>query len=98
MDTSLYESSPHIPKLELKMLKNRQKANFRRFQLNKPESPSTITLNTIYYGKGINISYDKQLFGSKDEISIMQQHCGGENLTVFTGFLESGGKNYYIFY
>ena len=46
----------------------------------------------IYYGKGINIPYDTQIFDPKDEISIMQQHCGGENLCVFSGFLEAGGS------
>ena len=46
----------------------------------------------IYHGKGINLSYDKRILGSKDEISVMQQHCGGENLNVYTGFLEAGGR------
>jgi len=41
--------------------------------------------------KGINLAFDKDVLGSKDEISVMQQHCGGENLTVFSGFLEAGG-------
>lgn len=48
----------------------------------------------IYYGTQIAIDYDKSRFQKKgDEIIVMQQHCGGENLTVFKGFVKPNGKN-----
>ena len=66
-------------------------SRFRSVYQPKPEyDPTMVTM--IYYGKGINIPYDTQVFDSKDEISILQQHCGGENLCVFSAFLEAGGK------
>ena len=52
--------------------------------------PTIVTM--IYYGKGINIPYDTQVFDSKDEIAIYQQHCGGENLLVYSGLHEAGDK------
>ena len=77
-----------------KRLRNKAKslnARFRSVYTPKPENePTMVTM--IYYGKGINIPYDTQVFDAKDEISILQQHCGGENLCVFSGFLEAGGN------
>jgi hypothetical protein len=55
------------------------------------EPPQLCTLTMYYYGKGINISYDTQLFNPKDHITIYQQHCGGENLLVYSGQHEAGG-------
>ena len=57
----------------------------------KPEMQPTI-VTMIYYGKGINIPFDTQVFDSKDEIAIYQQHCGGENLLVYSGLHEAGDK------
>jgi hypothetical protein len=51
-------------------------------------------LTMKYYGKDINIPFDTDVFDAKDEISIYQQHCGGENLLVYEGFHEAGG--YYL--
>ncbi|CAF4930595.1 unnamed protein product [Rotaria sp. Silwood1] len=42
-----------------------------------------------YFGDEINIDYNRSLFiPQDDEIIIMQQHCGGENLTIFKGLLK----------
>ncbi|CAF2031067.1 unnamed protein product [Rotaria magnacalcarata] len=42
-----------------------------------------------YFGEEMNIEYDRTLFiPQDDEIIIMQQHCGGENLMVFKGLLK----------
>ncbi|CAF1144439.1 unnamed protein product [Rotaria sordida] len=42
-----------------------------------------------YFGEEINIDYDRSLFiPQDDEIIVMQQHCGGENLIVFKGLLK----------
>ncbi len=52
----------------------------------------------IYYGKGIKIPFDTQVFDSKDEITIYQQHCGGENLLVYSGLHDEGGYCQIFFY
>ena len=54
--------------------------------------PEPVTITMIYYGKGIKIPFDTQVFESKDEITIYQQHCGGENLIVYSGLHEKGGS------
>ncbi|CAF4124978.1 unnamed protein product [Rotaria sp. Silwood2] len=42
-----------------------------------------------YFGDEINIDYNRSLFiPGDDEILVMQQHCGGENLIVFKGLLK----------
>ncbi|CAF1007818.1 unnamed protein product [Rotaria sp. Silwood1] len=58
-------------------------------------SPKQISSNDrcivtmIYYGSQTNISYERNLFQSEgDEIIIMQQHCGGENIIVYKGSLK----------
>lgn len=81
-------------KNRLKRQRNKSKglnSRFRSVYQPKPENEPTL-VTMIYYGKGINIPYDTQVFDPKDEISIMQQHCGGENLCIFSGFLEAGGN------
>ena len=50
-----------------------------------------VIVEMIYFGKGLKIPFDTQLFDVNDEISICQQHCGGENLIVYTGMLSEGG-------
>jgi len=45
----------------------------------------------IYYGPKIKIDYDHLVFESTDEIEVMQQHCGGENITVYKEHLKPGG-------
>ena len=43
----------------------------------------------IYYGSQINIPYKRSLFQPEgDEIIVMQQHCGGENIIVYKGALK----------
>jgi hypothetical protein len=50
-----------------------------------------------YHGQKTFVEYDKSWFQQKgDEILVMQQHCGGENLPVFKGFVEPGGKNQFF--
>jgi len=52
-----------------------------------------------YYGPQTIIDYDDSWFQQKgDEIIVMQQHCGGENLTVFKGYVKPSGKNQHDFY
>jgi hypothetical protein len=49
-------------------------------------------------GPQTTIEYDKSWFQNEgDEIVVMQQHCGGENLTVFKGFVKPQGKNQCFF-
>ena len=46
-----------------------------------------------YTGPQTVVEYDRsRLQQHGDEIIVMQQHCGGENLTVFKGFVRPGGK------
>ena len=52
-----------------------------------------------YFGPQTLIDYDKSWFQQKgDEIVVMQQHCGGENLTVFKGFVKPQGKIHEVFF
>jgi hypothetical protein len=47
----------------------------------------------MYFGPELNIEYDREWMEPEgDEIMIMQQHCGGENLIVFKGSLHPNGK------
>ena len=45
----------------------------------------------IYYGPHTKVDYDHLVFEPTDEITVMQQHCGGENLTVYKKHLKPGG-------
>jgi hypothetical protein len=43
----------------------------------------------IYYGPQTIINYDRNFFDPEgDEIILMQQHCGGENLIVYKNALK----------
>lgn len=43
----------------------------------------------IYFGPPNEIDQNRS---NRDEIMILQQHCGGENLPVFKGFVRAQGK------
>ncbi len=45
----------------------------------------------VYYGPKMKIDYDHLVFEPVDEIIIMQQHCGGENIIVYKDNLKAGG-------
>lgn len=50
-------------------------------------------LTMIYYGSHGKVdSADPSLFDPSEEILVMQQHCGGENLVVFKQNLRAGGQ------
>lgn len=72
----------------------RRLGTFNKYQrgYSAAPKPEPILLTMIYYGKGIKIPYDTQVFDSKDEITIYQQHCGGENLLVYSGLHDEGEK------
>ncbi|CAF0862501.1 unnamed protein product [Rotaria sordida] len=56
-------------------------------KLNPISDRCIVTL--IYYGSQTNIPYKRSLFQSEgDEIIVMQQHCGGENIIVYKGALK----------
>ena len=50
----------------------------------------------IYYGPKIKVDYDHLVYEPVDEIVVMQQHCGGENVIVYKEYLKAG-SNYFIF-
>ncbi|XP_069863399.1 glutamate-rich protein 3 isoform X2 [Dipodomys merriami] len=52
-------------------------------RINKPSLHSNALITMIYLGKSVHLSYGDTAF--QDEIKIYQQHCGGENLCVYTG-------------
>jgi hypothetical protein len=52
----------------------------------------------IYYGPHTKIDYDHSLFEPVDEIMVMQQHCGGENLIVHKANLKAGGSHFSLFF
>lgn len=79
-------------KLKKKNRKLRERNDFKRsFSSNLKREPVKVMITMLYYGKGINIPFDTQMFESKDEIKIFQQHCGGENVLVYSGLHEAGG-------
>jgi hypothetical protein len=90
-------SRPPRRKSNTRRLKKRGNGSIKRAQssYNRPvpvEPPQPCMITMYYFGKGINIRYDTQVFNPKDQISIYQQHCGGENLLVYSGMHEAGEK------
>ena len=70
---------------------SQSRSQFKRsFSAGPKREPVQIGVTMLYYGKGINIPFDTQVFESKDEIAVYQQHCGGENLLVYSGLIEPG--------
>ncbi|XP_043941736.1 glutamate-rich protein 3 isoform X2 [Protopterus annectens] len=51
---------------------------------------SNVTITMVYYGKSLHLSHDEMDY--KDEVKVYQQHCGGENLCVYSGRLLEGDK------
>ena len=49
----------------------------------------------VYYGPHMKVDYDHLVFDEIDEIIVMQQHCGGENIIVHKENLKPGGDFYY---
>ncbi|KAF7203102.1 glutamate-rich protein 3 [Nothobranchius furzeri] len=47
-----------------------------------------VHVNMVYFGKTVHLSND--LIDTSDEVRVFQQHCGGENLCVFRGYLQEG--------
>ena len=46
-----------------------------------------------YLGQQPLLEHDERWLAQKgDEIVVMQQHCGGENLTVFKGYVKPYSK------
>lgn len=56
------------------------------------QEPTPVMVTMYYYGKSVNIPFDTQVFEYRDEIAIYQQHCGGENLIVYSGLHQAGDK------
>jgi hypothetical protein len=53
--------------------------------------PAQCVITLVYLGSSVNIPFDTQVFSRKNRITIYQQHCGGENLMVYSGLHEPGG-------
>jgi hypothetical protein len=45
----------------------------------------------VYFGPKMKVDYDHLVFEPVDEVMIMQQHCGGENIIVYKENLKFGG-------
>uniref|UniRef100_A0A8C6DNT5 Glutamate rich 3 n=1 Tax=Moschus moschiferus TaxID=68415 RepID=A0A8C6DNT5_MOSMO len=54
-------------------------------RIHKTPLHSNAAITMIYLGKNVHLAYDHPDF--RDEIKVYQQHCGGENLCVYTGKL-----------
>ncbi|CAF3277422.1 unnamed protein product [Rotaria socialis] len=52
--------------------------------------PCRITMT--YFGPHTKLDYDHSIFEPIDEIIVMQQHCGGENLIVYKDNLKPGDE------
>jgi hypothetical protein len=60
-----------------------------RYPDSSSSTPCEITM--VYYGPHTKVDYDHLVFAEVDEITVMQQHCGGENLVVYKNYLQPGG-------
>ncbi|XP_062251646.1 glutamate-rich protein 3 [Platichthys flesus] len=49
---------------------------------------SRVCVNMVYFGKTVHLSHD--LTDMRDDVKVFQQHCGGENLSVYKGKLREG--------
>lgn len=45
----------------------------------------------VYYGPKLKVDFDHLVFEPTDEVIVMQQHCGGENVIVYKENLKPGG-------
>ncbi|XP_072175592.1 uncharacterized protein [Diadema setosum] len=66
----------------------------------EPAYPHATQLQTMcdvtvrYRGTGLKIEYERD--DKRDEVQVYQQHCGGENLMVFSGFAEKGNDLIFV--
>ncbi|CAF1161729.1 unnamed protein product [Didymodactylos carnosus] len=71
----------------------RRRRLLQRTRINSlPPQKCEVTL--VYSGPHTQIEFDRTLFQPpiQDEVLVMQQHCGGENLIVYKGFLKPGDE------
>lgn len=48
----------------------------------------------VYYGLQTNLDYERKYFHPNgDEIIVMQQHCGGENIIVYKGHVQPNSNH-----
>ncbi|UJR29948.1 hypothetical protein I4U23_017495 [Adineta vaga] len=59
---------------------------------NARSSSPPCQIQMIYYGPHTKVDYDRMVFSDIDEVMVMQQHCGGENLIVYKGLLKPGAE------
>ena len=99
-------SPPRLPRVhsahvhETRSPKTRRRFPSRPKSSNPRETRSPTATNNdlcritmVYYGSHAKLdNHPTTLFDSKEEILVMQQHCGGENLIVFKQNLRAGGK------
>ncbi|CAF0716915.1 unnamed protein product [Adineta steineri] len=96
----------HRPKSSSKTRNRRQTSLQRPKSLNRPRSPakypkgslssSPCQIKMVYYGPHTKIDYDRMIFTDIDEVIVMQQHCGGENLPVCKKYLKPGDEFTFI--
>ncbi|CAF0775880.1 unnamed protein product [Adineta ricciae] len=68
-----------------------QSTSFNSTRSKSPTQP-LCEVSMIYYGQKSPYDYDNCWFKPDgDEIMVSQQHCGGENLTVYRGHVKPGG-------
>ncbi|CAF0739828.1 unnamed protein product [Adineta ricciae] len=69
-----------------------QSTSFNSTRSKSPTQP-LCEVSMIYYGPKSPYDYDNCWFKPDgDEIMVSQQHCGGENLTVYRGHVKPGGN------
>lgn len=69
---------------------HRSKSKKKSIDSSMNSSPCQITM--VYLGPHMKVDFDHLVFEDLDEVLVMQQHCGGENLSVFKGFLKAGDE------
>ncbi len=55
----------------------------------KESKKSNVTVTMMYLGQGLPGS-------TRDEMKVLQQICGGENICMFKGFVQPGGKAHHL--
>ncbi|UJR16504.1 hypothetical protein I4U23_003406 [Adineta vaga] len=85
--SSFHQRQLHRPKSSAA-----QRSSSLQFRSLTKTSDSSCRITMIYYGSHTKLEYDRSLFESTDEIMVMQQHCGGENLIVYKGNHKRGDE------
>ncbi|CAF3453440.1 unnamed protein product [Rotaria socialis] len=84
-------SSQQIKTSNKKQLSSTQRPHSSNKYSDSFAAPSC-QITMVYYGPHTKVDYDHLVFEQIDEVIVMQQHCGGENLIVYKSHLKPGAE------